>query len=400
MKKVLLTFFTVLSFSILHAQDVEVESGAKLVFNKPLGQNGTWAEGSIVDNDVLFFEISKFRIGTVNDNDADGLFNVIGRGGKTSLVLQLPTIDGGEADNDFDQGLAYQNSGGAYTWTLYRTPHEIEENQAHFRIAGGQANGNASNLTDYFGINKDGKVGIGLNDFSNLANNNAKFNVVGDGLIADFRHTSSSGVDGGIKIVGARNASTANTTSYISLANYDSNEGNGSEYVMAQVAAGMGDVSGNRGYLQFSTNAGNNLQERMRILDNGKVAIGITTVPSNYRLAVKGDIIAEGLKIADYGTTDWSDFVFEPTYKLMPLSQVEQYILANKHLPDVPSAKEVAENGIDVASMDATLLQKIEELTLYTIEQEKQLKTQSEIIEKQQALLEQLVKEVAELKKR
>ena len=104
---------------------------------------------------------------------------------------------------------------------------------------------------------------------------------------------------------------------------------------------------------------------------------------------------------------NWPDFVFTSTYKLMPLSQVEQYIIANSHLPNVPSAEEVAESGIDVATMDATLLQKIEELTLYTIDQEKQLEAskkaqeaQQKLIEKQQALLEQLIKEVEELKKK
>ena len=63
----------------------------------------------------------------------------------------------------------------------------------------------------------------------------------------------------------------------------------------------------------------------------------------------------------------WSDFVFEPTYQLRSLQQVENYILANKHLPDVPSEKEVIEKGVSLGEMNAVLLQKVEELTLYII---------------------------------
>ncbi len=70
----------------------------------------------------------------------------------------------------------------------------------------------------------------------------------------------------------------------------------------------------------------------------------------------------------------WADFVFRPTYELRSLSEVETYIEQNGHLPDVPSEAEVLEEGINVAEMNALLLQKIEELTLYNIELEKRLK--------------------------
>ncbi len=75
-------------------------------------------------------------------------------------------------------------------------------------------------------------------------------------------------------------------------------------------------------------------------------------------------------------TTDenyWSDYVFEDGYQLRSLKEVEQFISTNGHLPDVPSAKEVTENGQDLGRMDAILLRKIEELTLYIIELEKRL---------------------------
>jgi hypothetical protein len=70
---------------------------------------------------------------------------------------------------------------------------------------------------------------------------------------------------------------------------------------------------------------------------------------------------------------EWADYVFDEDYDLMSLSEVESFIKENKHLPDVPSAKEVKKDGLDVAEMNATLLKKVEELTLHIIELEKKV---------------------------
>ena len=96
------------------------------------------------------------------------------------------------------------------------------------------------------------------------------------------------------------------------------------------------------------------------------------TVPLNYKLAVKGKIICEELKVKYAGT--WSDYVFKKDYKLRDLKEVESFIAEHNHLPDVPSEQEVKENGFESGEMDATLLRKIEELTLYMIEQDKRIK--------------------------
>jgi hypothetical protein len=71
--------------------------------------------------------------------------------------------------------------------------------------------------------------------------------------------------------------------------------------------------------------------------------------------------------------SSWSDFVFEPGYHLLSLTELENYINENGHLPDIPTASYVEENGIEVGDMTAKLLQKIEELTLYVIEQNKRI---------------------------
>jgi len=62
-----------------------------------------------------------------------------------------------------------------------------------------------------------------------------------------------------------------------------------------------------------------------------------------------------------------------PNYNLMPLKELEQYILKNKHLPNVPTQDEISKDGMDVYEMNAVLLKKVEELTLYVIEQQKQI---------------------------
>jgi hypothetical protein len=86
-----------------------------------------------------------------------------------------------------------------------------------------------------------------------------------------------------------------------------------------------------------------------------------------------------------------ADFVFEDDYQLMSLNDLEQQIKANKHLPGIPSAKEVEENGVSLGEMQAKLLQKIEELTLYVIDQDKKLdvlKEENEQLKKRISLLE------------
>ncbi len=128
----------------------------------------------------------------------------------------------------------------------------------------------------------------------------------------------------------------------------------------------------------------------------GNVGIG-TTNPGSWKLAVNGNIRAKEIKVE----TGWSDFVFYDDYKLPTLEEVENYIKEKGHLKDIPSAKEVEKDGIFLGEMDSKLLQKIEELTLYTINQEKKIKAlekQNAKIEKQKIKLEKQQKEIDELK--
>ena len=118
---------------------------------------------------------------------------------------------------------------------------------------------------------------------------------------------------------------------------------------------------------------------------NGKLYIGSTpnfpSTSGNYKLFVEGGIMTEKVKVALRNTSNWADYVFEKDYKLLPLNEVEKFVKINKHLPGVQSAKELAENGIDVAEMQSKQMEKIEELTLYIIEQNKKLEKQNDEIQ-------------------
>lgn len=108
--------------------------------------------------------------------------------------------------------------------------------------------------------------------------------------------------------------------------------------------------------------------------DAGKLSLSAgKAFPGNYKLYVRGGILSERVKVAIYNTGDWSDYVFAEDYDLKSLPYVEQYVKENKHLPNVPSAKKMVENGNDLGKTDAILLEKIEELFLHTIEQQKQI---------------------------
>ncbi|MGS2765211.1 hypothetical protein [Sinomicrobium sp. M5D2P9] len=132
----------------------------------------------------------------------------------------------------------------------------------------------------------------------------------------------------------------------------------------------------------------------MRLLHNGNVGIG--TITPDARLAVNGIIHGKEVKVDLNG---WSDFVFEENYVLPTLEEVEQHIKEKGHLKDIPSTKEVEKNGIFLGEMDAKLLQKIEELTLYAIQQQKRMDIQQKQIETILEENQQLRKEIDALKK-
>jgi hypothetical protein len=125
--------------------------------------------------------------------------------------------------------------------------------------------------------------------------------------------------------------------------------------------------------------------ERMRIDGTtGNVSIG-TTNAQGYALAVNGSAIFTQVKVKIY--SNWPDYVFRKGYELPSLKELEQYVTEHQHLPGVASEEEVRTNGIDVSENEAVLLKKVEELTLYVIEQSKKMEAQQKQIDELKALI-------------
>lgn len=133
---------------------------------------------------------------------------------------------------------------------------------------------------------------------------------------------------------------------------------------------------------------GDKLVSSTLIEDDGDFGMGTTPV-DGYQLAVSGKIKTTEVQVQP---SPWPDYVFSPTYQLPPLSEVEKHIADNGHLKNIPSQGEVTKDGIALGEMNAKLLEKIEELTLYLIEQNKTSQTLIEKVKKQEIQISKLEK--------
>lgn len=111
----------------------------------------------------------------------------------------------------------------------------------------------------------------------------------------------------------------------------------------------------------------------------GKVGINTENNTSAYALAVDGGIITTKVYIQD--VEDWPDHVFDGAYRLMPLHELKKYIGDNKHLPDIPSESEIVRQGYDLHEMQSAMMKKIEELTLYTLQQQEEIEALRKMVD-------------------
>jgi hypothetical protein len=121
------------------------------------------------------------------------------------------------------------------------------------------------------------------------------------------------------------------------------------------------------------------VSKALTIHNGGNIGIG-TSDPGKYKLNVSGSIRADEIVV----NTTGADFVFDSTYNLRSLPELETFIKQNKHLPEIAPAKEMQENGVSAGEMQAKLLQKVEELTLYVIEKDKEIAKQQQKLETQE----------------
>jgi hypothetical protein len=166
------------------------------------------------------------------------------------------------------------------------------------------------------------------------------------------------------------------------------------------IQSGLGTGTGTPGDIFFSTGnraaTGTTAQSSaVRITikaDSGFVGIG-TTRPRE-ALSVNGNICSKQVKVE---IINWPDYVFTAKYKIASLSQVKRYIDKNQHLPEMPSEKEVARNGVNLGEIAKVQTKKIEELTLYLIEKDKQVAEQREQNKRQDKRITALEKALSKL---
>jgi chitodextrinase len=211
----------------------------------------------------------------------------------------------------------------------------------------------------------------------NLSASNVTNNSIGLTWIASTDNIAVTGYT--IFINGVLDTTTANTQ-YLATGLSPATEY--TFYVSAYDAAGNNSAPGNiievtttdpsqvTTYTSTNSNLPSVSWQSADFYASGNVGIG--TMPSNtYRMSVNGSIRSKEIIVE----TGWSDFVFEDDYNLASLEEVEAYIIKHRHLKDIPSAVEVEKNGISLGNMNKLLLMKIEELTLYIIEANKNIKS-------------------------
>jgi hypothetical protein len=207
-------------------------------------------------------------------------------------------------------------------------------------------------------------------------NSTGEYNVI----IGDESGYSSNGT--GNTFTG-RQAGYQNVTGNYNVAigykaGYSNN--NGSYNIFLGHRAGENETTSNRLYIDNSPTIVPLIYGKF---DTDQLGINTNVIPTGYTMAVKGKFITEEVKVQTYA--NWPDFVFKKEYNLPSINEVEQHIKEKGHLQNIPSASEVFENGILLGEMNAKLLQKIEELTLYIIQQEKRFNDQEARLKKLEA---------------
>lgn len=276
------------------------------------------------------------------------------------------------------------SSYGKYYSTLHLQP-DVGDKSVYKGVAIGFPTNNNINFGAHLAVN--GNVGIGTMSPSSLLHlekddNNASYpSVTSRGDVFQIYQSENNTMEMGV-------AGASNTRKSWILSRHSDISGTyGMHYATIHLQPSVGDKTQFRG-IAVGYAASTQLDVGMHLAVDGKVGIGTLTTGS-HQLAVEGSIGAREIQVE---TGSWSDFVFENDYDLPTLEEVEQHINEKGHLPEIPNEAEVIENGINLGEMNAKLLQKIEELTLYMIEINKEVKT----LKTRNAQLE---KEVSVLKK-
>lgn len=340
--------------------------------------NGTW------DSKMTIRKDGKVGIGVYNTNITD-MLTLKGSIGFSSTAGSYNNILGRSSDrglslfagSDYSNGgtillnannLPGDNRGGMQYVASYTTGGD---DIAHNFISANSSGVWDSKMT----IRKDGKVGIGVYNTNITDMLTVKDNIGFSATAGSYSNILGRSSDRGLSLFAG--SDYGNGSTILLNANNLANDTKGGVQYVASYTSGADDIA--HSFLSVQSNGV--WDPKMTIRKDGIVVVGSVPVPnSNYKMIVEKGILTEKVRVAVSGTTDWADYVFADNYELKPLNEVETFVKENRHLPDVPSADDVVKDGIDMAKMDAKLLQKIEELTLYVINQQKQIDAQQQEI--------------------
>ncbi|MBI5370913.1 MAG: hypothetical protein HZA79_02675 [Sphingobacteriales bacterium] len=263
-----------------------------------------------------------------------------------------------------------------------------------------------TNSIDRFTVDEAGDVGIGvtlpasrlhvkgvmrIESASNTAG--ASLNLYGGtselSFIQFYKNLSSPAAMGYLGFSGNGDYSIWSRGSFAYLNNDGLGINNSTPLTRLHISSGQdaGLAGTTNGFVMLGTEAGSNIIiDNNEIMarsngaaapltlqnDGGSVRIGNVAAPAGYLFAVKGKMIGEELKVQLSGS--WPDYVFKKDYKLPSFAELRKFIAANNHLPNVPPAAELEQNGMEVGDMQKRMMEKIEELTLYVLQLEDQLK--------------------------
>lgn len=339
------------------------------LFLNHTGAGKEWSINSGFGGDFTIFDATT-NVNRLFISGANGNVGI----GTTIIPLKKLQID---ISNTNPDGVLIRQTGSGQAAILFTHATATKQWSLLANSQGNFSINESTTNTDYLIVNgTSGKVGIGTNNPSARLAIQATENqtLLGNNTDASLRlcnqYTTSFGKKFEILFAIGQNANQR-------LA------------VIAGEYSRWNNTAGNAGGdLVFGTSDGISMLERMRINADGKVFIGTQKQASgsyiNALLHVNGTAVARELVVTQQ---NWADFVFDNDYKLMPLKELERFYQNNHHLPDVPTTSEIIENGNELGKTDATLLRKIEELTLYMVAQQKQIDAQEKEI---QLLVEKL----------
>lgn len=303
------------------------------------------------DVKMVINDDGKIGIGTTSPSQklsVDG--NVLSTGNiiASGILSSAGAIISGSGAAEVDRNLVFANASNSIAGLLSVIPNTIGTNSLMQFYVGGASTGDVKMVID-----DDGKIGVGTTTPSEKLTVIGNIGTTGNVNAGGILYSSGSIIGGSAANHVDRNLVFKNASDNV-----------------AGLVSVIPNTIGTNSLMQFYVGGGSGSDVKMSINDDGNIGIG-TTPESGNKLAVKGNIRTQKLIVENAG---WADYVFADDYKLRSLAAVGAFIKQNKHLPEVPSAAEVAKTGISVGDNQTLLLKKIEELTLYLLQQEEKIK--------------------------